>query len=188
MAKKLPEKYILFVKNYIIDHNATRAAKLAGYSEKTAYSQGNRLLKNVEIKKLIEDEEAKIAKRLEISAANVLKELAKIAFSNVTDYVKISNYLGRLERYNPETNMFENIPVEKQEITFVDTDSLSDIQKAAISEIGYGKYGPYVKTHDKLKALTKLGEHLGVFGGKDEEQEDIEESFGEVFDDGDKED
>ena len=83
--------------------------------------------------------------------------------------------------------MFENIPVEKQEITFVDTDSLSDIQKAAISEIGYGKYGPYIKIHDKIKALTKLGEHLGVFGGKDEEQEDIDKSFEEVFESGNKE-
>lgn len=35
--------------------NATQAAIRAGYSPKTAYSQGQRLLKNVEIKKAIGD-------------------------------------------------------------------------------------------------------------------------------------
>lgn len=45
-----------FLRHYLGDacFNATEAAKKAGYSEKTAYSQGQRLLKTVEIKKLIE--------------------------------------------------------------------------------------------------------------------------------------
>jgi len=37
--------------------NATLAAKIAEYSDKTAYSQGQRLLKNVEIRKAIEERE-----------------------------------------------------------------------------------------------------------------------------------
>lgn len=45
-----------FLKHYLSDacFNATEAAKLAGYSKKTAYSSGQRLLKTVEIKKLLE--------------------------------------------------------------------------------------------------------------------------------------
>ena len=35
--------------------NATEAAKKAGYSSKTAYSQGNRMLKNAEIVKYIKE-------------------------------------------------------------------------------------------------------------------------------------
>lgn len=42
-----------FVTEYLIDFNATQAAIRAGYSEKTAYSIGQRLLKNVEIKNAI---------------------------------------------------------------------------------------------------------------------------------------
>ena len=38
-----------FIDEYLIDLNATQAAIRAGYSEKTAYSMGSRLLKNVEI-------------------------------------------------------------------------------------------------------------------------------------------
>ena len=47
----LTPKQQAFCDNYIVSHNATESAIKAGYSPKTAYSQGQRLLKNVEIKK-----------------------------------------------------------------------------------------------------------------------------------------
>lgn len=49
------EKQRAFAEEYAISKNATEAAKKAGYSEKTAYSQGQRLLKNVETKKIIDE-------------------------------------------------------------------------------------------------------------------------------------
>ena len=48
------DKQRLFVENYIINFNATKAAKVAGYSENTSYSIGQRLLKNVEIKEIVD--------------------------------------------------------------------------------------------------------------------------------------
>lgn len=42
-----------FYNEYVIDFNATQAAIRAGYSKKTAYSIGQRLLKNVEIQNRI---------------------------------------------------------------------------------------------------------------------------------------
>ena len=50
---ELTEKQIAFAKEYIIDCNATQAAKRAGYSEKTAYAQGSKLLKKAEIKEAV---------------------------------------------------------------------------------------------------------------------------------------
>ena len=52
--KKLSSKQRAFVTEYVKDHNATKAAERAGYSLKTAYSQGQRLLKKAEIKNEIE--------------------------------------------------------------------------------------------------------------------------------------
>ncbi len=49
----LSPKQRLFLKNYLNSWNATQSAIKAGYSKKTAYSQGQRLLKNVEIKNAI---------------------------------------------------------------------------------------------------------------------------------------
>ena len=43
-----------FVEEYLIDFNATQAAIRAGYSKRTAYSQGSRLLKNVEVSDFVE--------------------------------------------------------------------------------------------------------------------------------------
>lgn len=57
---KLTEKQKLFVSEYLIDLNATQAAIRAGYSEKTARSQGQRLLTNVDIKTYIDEQLEKI--------------------------------------------------------------------------------------------------------------------------------
>ncbi|GHU75840.1 hypothetical protein AGMMS49992_20530 [Clostridia bacterium] len=43
-----------FVDEYMADLNATQAAIRAGYSEKTAYSIGSRMLNNVEVSQAIE--------------------------------------------------------------------------------------------------------------------------------------
>lgn len=51
----LNEKQKLFYEEYVVDANATQSAIRAGYSKKTAYSQGQRLLKNVEGQKYLEE-------------------------------------------------------------------------------------------------------------------------------------
>ena len=50
-----------FVTEYLIDLNATRAATRAGYSAKTAGSQGERLLKNAEICAAVKAAQSKVA-------------------------------------------------------------------------------------------------------------------------------
>jgi phage terminase small subunit len=62
----------LFVKEYLVDLNATRAAKSAGYSERTAYSAGQRLLKHVEVSAAIAQKTEKLAQKLDISVEYVL--------------------------------------------------------------------------------------------------------------------
>ena len=52
---KLTAKQKRFIEEYLIDLNATQAAIRAGYSEKTARSQGQRLLTNVDIQNAIKD-------------------------------------------------------------------------------------------------------------------------------------
>lgn len=80
---KLTPKQRLFVGEYLVDLNATRAAKAAGYSEATAYSQGQRLLKDVEVASAIEQAMARREKRTEITADRVLQELSRLAFFDV---------------------------------------------------------------------------------------------------------
>lgn len=81
----LTAKQQLFVDDYLIHFNATRAAKTAGYSEKTAYSQGQRLLKNVEISAIVETR----LKESRMNSDEVMKMMKDIAGSNINDYMKI---------------------------------------------------------------------------------------------------
>ena len=50
----LTPRQAAFVAEYVKDENATQAAIRAGYSEATAYSQGSRLLKSVEVKQALD--------------------------------------------------------------------------------------------------------------------------------------
>ncbi len=69
---KLTPKQEMFAKEYLIDLSATQAAVRAGYSKRTARSQGQRLLTNVDIAKAIAAGQAKRGKRTEIDADYVL--------------------------------------------------------------------------------------------------------------------
>lgn len=84
-SNNLTGKKQLFIDGYLIHFNATRAAKTAGYSEKTAYSQGQRLLKNVEI---IQHIDARL-KESRMNSDEVMKMMKDIAGSNLNDYMKI---------------------------------------------------------------------------------------------------
>lgn len=74
----LNEKQKLFYKEYVVDTNATQSAIRAGYSKKTAYSQGQRLLKNVEGQKYLEELMAEKEKTLIASQDEVLQHLTMV--------------------------------------------------------------------------------------------------------------
>ncbi|MDY7025909.1 MAG: terminase small subunit [Pseudomonadota bacterium] len=77
--RNLTNKQLIFVKEYLANGwNATQAAIKAGYSEKTAYSQGQRLLKHVEIKKELEKQQKKTKESYMISAEKKKKWLEDI--------------------------------------------------------------------------------------------------------------
>ena len=67
-----------FADEYLVDCNATQAAIRAGYSKKTAYSQGQRLLKNVEVKAYIDERLAKMSSDKIADAEEVMKYLTSV--------------------------------------------------------------------------------------------------------------
>jgi hypothetical protein len=71
----------VFCEEYVVDFNATQAAKRAGYSRKSAYSIGNEKLENPEIERYVCYLMAQRSLRTGITADRVLEELAKIAFA-----------------------------------------------------------------------------------------------------------
>lgn len=74
----LNHKQKQFYREWLIDANATQAAIRAGYSKKTAYSQGQRLLKNVEGQKYLAELMAEKESELIASQDEVLKYLTSV--------------------------------------------------------------------------------------------------------------
>ena len=75
MSKLLTPKKQAFVREYLVDLNATQAAIRAGYSAKTARSQGQRLLTNADIQSHLEAAMQVRADRVEVTADQVLAKL-----------------------------------------------------------------------------------------------------------------
>jgi phage terminase small subunit len=65
------------VAEYLVDLNATQAAIRAGYAKRTAYSQGQRLLKNVETQEALTDAIARRAERTNIESDWVVAKLVE---------------------------------------------------------------------------------------------------------------
>lgn len=86
MATELRPQHMIFVAEYIKSGNATQAAIAAGYSEKTAYSAGPRLLKNVEIQQYLNKTEQNLNRDLR----TMFVEEALAAFETMADLMKNS--------------------------------------------------------------------------------------------------
>jgi len=82
---KLTAKQELFCQEYLVDLNATQAAIRAGYSEKTARSQGQRLLTDVDIQEAITSGKGERSERTKIDADWLLAHLADEAVADMAD-------------------------------------------------------------------------------------------------------
>lgn len=88
MASKKPvrplnEKQRRFAHEYLKDQNATQAAIRAGYSKKTAASQGHDLLKHPEIKQVLASKLAKIEEKAEFTAELAIRQLERMVMFDV---------------------------------------------------------------------------------------------------------
>ena len=154
---KLTPKQMRFVDEWLIDFNGKQAAIRAGYSAKTAEATAARLLRNVKVQAEISRRQKDLQRRTEISQDRVVKELARIAFADASDYACIETYM-----YENKDGTLSPLQV----VSPKDTGALSDDQRAAIAGIKQGANGIEIKLHDKIKALELLGRHIGMFNDK----------------------
>lgn len=75
---KLTDKQKEFVRQYLVDLNATQAAIRAGYSERTASRIGPQLLGKTCVREAIEKAQAKRAQRVEVTQDYVLANLVEV--------------------------------------------------------------------------------------------------------------
>ena len=79
----------IFVSEYSKSGNATEAAKKAGYSARTAYSAGQRLLKNVEVLEEIKKVQNEALAKAELSVTDLVKLVKDIATKGKNETVRL---------------------------------------------------------------------------------------------------
>jgi phage terminase small subunit len=136
------ERQRRFLEAYIIEPNATQAAITAGYSPKTSYQQGARLLKHVEIKNAIAAARESQRVRSDVEAGDVIRELARISFAKLSDVVTWT--AGGSVTLKPSAELPDDIA-------------------AAVKSIRVTDKGITITMHDKKGALDSLMRLLGLF-------------------------
>lgn len=155
---KLNDKQMRFAKEYVLDLNTTQAAIRAGYSPRTSTVQGTRLLSNANVQKEIAKQMRFRANRTDIKADNVLKEIAKIAFSDIRNAMKWdSDYSASAV---PSEEIDDNTAKSIQEITQREVHTREGVNRTM-----------KIKFYDKAKALDMLMKHLNLYREFEEGEE-----------------
>lgn len=176
MANNLTKKQQVFVAEYIVDQNATKAAIRAGYSEKTAEQQGSRLLGNVKVSAEVDRNLGKKLEKLDITAEKVLRELALLGFSNMLDYISVGSNgaikvdLSKLTR--DQAAAIQEVTVEE----FTERTGEDEYGKPSFENVKRVKF----KLNDKRGALELLGRHLKLFTDKVQVEGDLRLEFRDV--------
>ena len=156
--RKLSARQRVFVEEYLVDLNATRAAARAGYAASSARNNGTSRLTTPAIAAAIEEALAARSARTQVAADRVVLELARVGFS---DLRRVFTPEGRLRDL---TSLDDDTAAAIASIKVVTRRRTEPGQPAEVD------YVTEVKFWDKNAALEKLGRHLGMF----REQIDVE--------------
>ncbi|QDW82883.1 terminase small subunit [Staphylococcus chromogenes] len=141
--------------------NATKSTVIAGYSEKTAYSQGQRMLKKVEVQNYIRDVEEKLFDENIMTGKEVLYRLTKTAKAEHSEVEAMITKTGNYKE-NPNNGNFQLVYDEAVQLV-----------------------SRPPKISDQNKALELLGKHHKLFTDvQDVTQRNITLNVGE-YDDND---
>jgi len=149
----LSKKQARFVEEYLIDLNATAAAGRAGYKDPNI---GRQLITKNNVSEAIQEALQQRSRRTEITQDRVLQEFARIAF------------------FDP-ANLFDELG-KPLPISQIDEDTRRAISGLDVCTIGSNDIGPgeiqKFKIANKLGALEQIGKHLGMFQGKQDDDDD----------------
>lgn len=147
----LTEKQELFCQRYLIDFNATKAAKEAGYSEDTAYSTGWENLRKPEIQARIAELRQEMGRAFNITRERIAQEYARIAFFDIRKIHTVDGAIKPVTDFDAdEAAAIAGIEVYEEKLKSDDADE----------EIIIGRTKK-IKVTDKRGALDSLCKLMG---------------------------
>lgn len=139
-----------FTEEYLKDLNATQAAIRAGYAANSADVEGVRLLGNAKVAEVISQLQKARSERTEITTDMVVKEFAKMGFSNIKNYFSTGWYAKDVDELTDE--QAAAIASVEKIVTVTNFDGVTN-EKTVFK----------FRLHDKRGSLDSLGKHLGMF-------------------------
>lgn len=157
-ADELPPRWALFCAEYARDFNARAAAVRAGYAKASAKQAAFRMLADGRVQARLSRDLRRRLDRVEVSADRIVAELARIAFADIGDFVSIDADGSAI--------------VDLGKVPAGGFAAVAEITQDVFTE-GRGEAARAVrrtrfKLHDKLAALTKLGQYLRLFSERSE--------------------
>lgn len=120
MDDKLNERQRKFAEFYVQNGNAAESAKKAGYSEKFAAQNANKLLKNTNVSKYIKQLSDKIEDKCILNAKDrqiILSEIAKDDMNEPSDRIKSIDVLNKMSgEYLQKVDITNRIETEKNKL------------------------------------------------------------------------
>jgi phage terminase small subunit len=168
--KKLSHKEdhfcLLYVSNGL---NGSQAATDAGWSAKTAAVTASKLLIKPNIQVRIKDLAKEILNKAEVNADTVIKEIARLAFSDVSNIISWNesgaSFISNSEDISEDVSRaIETIEVTEDNYEIISNGKEGEEKKEINKAIKKTK----VKLHSKTKALEMLGRYLKLFADKTE--------------------
>jgi phage terminase small subunit len=162
----LSAKQQLFILEFLVDKNATRAAIRAGYSVRTARKIATENLSKPVIKAAIDTEIEKQKARITFTADQVLEELARVGFADMKDFVEIDES-GLVQAIPLETlaegksRIIKKVKEKRVIRSTKGTESNPDGDQILDATFEF-------ELCDKVKSLELLARHLGLLHDKTE--------------------
>lgn len=144
MKKPLSDKELKFINEYLIDMNATRAAREAGF-DKNPSDKGYRLLKKADIKKKIDEELAERREITQVDGYYIIEKIKEILDADLVSYL-----------YELQLEDIEQMPPEIRKMV----KSINVITNTQLNQTTYK-----VKFMCKDNALNLMAKHLGLDKG-----------------------
>ena len=140
LTKALPPRRAAFVKEYLVDLNASRSARDAGYAAKSASVEGSRLVANAEVQAEITRQRAILMEQSNVTPEKIVAELASLAFADMGDF----------------------IGVDERGLPHLDLTGINPAKLKTIASVTNNDAGTTIKLHNKHAALVTLARTLGM--------------------------
>lgn len=164
-TQKLTDMQRLFIAEYLIDLNATRAATAAGYSPETARQMGSENLSKPYIREEIERRLGQRLDKIEATADNIVNEVKRLAFTNFGRFIKVDANGSLYHDFRGATR-----------------DELDCIAELMVEEYTEGRGEDKVsvrktkfKRYDKLAAQQLLGRYRKIQAWTDRHEHNIDD-------------